>query len=54
MVRPYLGQLLVYIVNLCVENNSVLLKLCRSLLFFILILCLERFGCTFAYYCKKH
>ena len=44
--RPYLGHLLVYVVNPFIENES-LLKLYRTSLFRILILCLEHFGCTF-------
>ena len=38
------------VVNLFIENNSVVLKFCRALLFRVLILCLEHFGCTFTYY----
>jgi len=33
MVRSQLGQLLVYIVNLHIEHNSVLLKFCRTYYF---------------------
>jgi hypothetical protein len=53
MVRSQLGQRLVYIANLRIGNNSVLLTFCRTLLFHILILCLEHFDCTFSYYYKK-
>jgi len=47
LVRPELGHFFVYVVNIYIENNSVLLKLYRTLLFRILILCLDHTGCTF-------
>jgi hypothetical protein len=54
MFRSQLGQRLVYNANLRIGNNSLLLKFCRTLLFRILILCLEHFDCTFSYYYKKN
>jgi hypothetical protein len=48
LVHLELGHFLIYVVTIYIENNSVFLQLYRTLLFRILILCLDHTACTFA------